>query len=116
MPLVADDPGREASLEEMALALMAAVEALGVRPIEPSHPVGEVLASGPQDEVVMGAHQAIRGAQPAEVAAGSIQQAEEVEPVEIVFEEVDPARPARRDVVDAVLQTRAGHSRHSERR
>jgi hypothetical protein len=57
--------GVEAGAEEVAEALVAAVETLGVRAVQELHAGGEVGAGGIDDEVVMGVHEAIGVAAPA---------------------------------------------------
>jgi hypothetical protein len=52
------DPGGEALAEQMAPALVAAVEGLGVDAVEAAHAVGEAPELGLDDQVVVVRHQA----------------------------------------------------------
>ena len=58
MVIVFDNPGRETLAEEVAPALVAAVEGLRVDAVEAAHAVGETPELGFDDQVVVVRHQA----------------------------------------------------------
>jgi hypothetical protein len=108
-----DDPGGEALLEEVAATAVARVEAARVAAVQAVHPGGEADARRLDDQVVVRAEQAVRVELPAVSADADQKQRGERAPVDVVAEDVEPAGAARGDVVDAVGQVAARHSRHA---
>jgi hypothetical protein len=132
MLLAVDQPGGEAIAEDMAAALVAAVEALRVRAVQTVHPRGELDSAGRDDEVVVRTHQADRVDAPAVPLDGGGKDAEEIAAVLVVEEDEGGedadgdhvVRPVRKDAAtnsghaaklagEAAAERAAGTSSHS---
>jgi hypothetical protein len=99
--LVFDGERREAFAEQVAPALVAAVERLGVDAVQALHAGREPFEIGLDDQVVVVRHQA-EGVDPPLVALDHLGEEAEEEAVLVVVLEDSVARHAtRRDVVDA---------------
>ena len=57
MVVAIEDPGCEATLEEMADAVVPTVEAHCIQPVQPLHPVRELRLGRPDDQVEVVRHQ-----------------------------------------------------------
>jgi hypothetical protein len=97
-----DHAGPEALRDEGAVAAVALVEALGVDAVQSLHPVGEVGAAALEDEVVVGAHQAVGVAGPAVAGDRLRQEVEKDQAVFVVEPEALTEHGADRDVEVAV--------------
>jgi hypothetical protein len=99
--VVLDDPGGEARAEEVAPALVAAVEGLRVDAVEAAHAVGEAPELGLDDQVVVVRHQA-EGVDAPVVALDGLGEQGEEEAVFVGCQEGGGLRHAARGhVVDA---------------
>jgi hypothetical protein len=99
--LVSREPGGEAFAEEVAAAVVAAVERQRVGAVQAVYAVGEAPELGLEDEVVVGGHQAEGVAAPVLPVDFRGEEAQE-EPALVVVEEDRRARDSSRgDVVDA---------------
>jgi hypothetical protein len=75
--VVFDQVGREPVAEEMTVALVTAVEVLCVAAVEPMHSEREVGLRPAEEEVVVGAHQAIAEAFDVELGEHAAKQPQE---------------------------------------
>jgi hypothetical protein len=98
--LVVDHIRRETPLEEMADAVVAAIEALRVDPGQALHPLGQAPEPGFDDQVDVVVHQRAHVESPAEAADRLLHQLQERGAVEVVAEDPPPLDAAARDVVD----------------
>jgi len=113
--LVFDNPGREALAEEVAPALVAAVEGLGVDAVEAAHAVGEATELGFDDQVVVVRHQA-EGVHAPVVPLHFLGKEGEEEAVFVRCQEGGGSRHAPRgDVVDALLRQSVPRTPHRGR-
>jgi hypothetical protein len=92
---------------------VALVEAAGVVAVELAHSLRQVFARDLEDEVVMGANEAVRVAAPIVESDGRAEELHEVDAVEIVLEEHRAANRSRRSVKEAVAELAAGNPRHA---
>ena len=104
--------GVEAGAEEVAEALVTAVEALGVDAVEPLHAGGEVGAGGVDDEVVVRVHEAEGVAAPAVALDRLGQQLEEEHAVVVVLEQELGEHRVGGDVEEPVGQQSPEQTRH----
>jgi hypothetical protein len=111
-----DHPRGEAVAEEVARAVVAAVEGLCIDAVQALDAVGQTPELGFHDEVVVVRHQAERVDAPVVTANDVGQKGEEV-PALVVVEIDRRARHAsRRDVVDAFRRKLAPRFPHGRRR
>jgi hypothetical protein len=111
-----DHPRGEAVAEEVARAVVAAVEGLRVDAVQPLEAVREAPELRLHDEVVVVRHQAERVDSPP-VTADDVSQEAEEEPALVVVEIDRAARDAsRRDVVEAFRWKLPPWSSHTGRR
>jgi hypothetical protein len=97
---VLDNPGREAFAEQVAPALVAAVERLRVNAVQALHSGGEVLELCLDDEVVVVRHQAEDVDSPVVAVDHGREQAQEEAALFVVQEDRRSRYSARCDVVD----------------
>ena len=113
VPVGLDDPGSEAVAEEMAPALVPAVERLGVRSVEALEAVRQSPELGLHDEVVVVRHQA-EGVDPPVVPLDFARQEAQEPAIVVAGTERGRARDAScGDVVDALqreFSTRPPHA------
>jgi hypothetical protein len=109
-----DQTRREAVAEEMTLAATAAVGSLRVTAVQDLHAVRQTLARRLDDGVVVGPHQAERVDCPVKPLDDQRQETEKVPPVVVVHEQPRLVDGFAGDVIDAVGQDAAEHSRHSD--
>jgi hypothetical protein len=102
----------EAGAEEVAVAAVAAVEALRVDAVQPLDAVGQVGAGGIDDEVVVRAHEAEGVAAPAVALDRLGQELEEQDAVVVVAEQELREHRMGGDVEVPVGQQGAEHARH----
>jgi hypothetical protein len=114
--LVLDDVGGEAVAEQVALAFSMAVEALGVDAVEPLHPVGETLAGGFEDQVVVRSQEAEGVAAPAVAVDRARQEFHEVATIDVVEEGVLFRDGVGRDVEEPVGEVSSSNAGHRPRR
>jgi hypothetical protein len=103
----------EAIAEQMAAALVPAVEAKRVGSVEAVHPAREVFHRRGDDEVVVRGHQAVRVDIPAESLDGVGEERQERAAVEPVAEDRRVVDAERGDVEGAVRQDAAQSARHA---
>jgi len=101
-----------AAVEEMALALVAAVEAPGVEPLEPLHAPVEVGLRRLDEQVEVVPHEAVGQALPRAALDDVADAVEEPDPIARVEEDRQPHDPAVEDVVDAAGDEWTRRSRH----
>ena len=77
MVVVADHVGREPIPEEVPVALMASVEVVRVTAVEAVHRERQVGLRAAEQQVVVGAHQAVAQAFDVELAERTLQQPQE---------------------------------------
>jgi hypothetical protein len=106
----------EAGAEEVAVAGVAAVEALRVRAVQPLHAVGEVGARGVDDKVVVRVHEAEGVAVPAVALDRLAQQFEEEDAVVVILEQALGEDGVRGDVEEPVGQQSPEQPRHRQPR
>ena len=110
---VLDEPGREALAEQVAPALVAAVERLRVDAVQALHSGGEVLELRLDDEVVVVRHQAEDVDSPVVAVDDGREQAQEEAALIVVQEDRRARYSPRCDVVDperGELVSRATHA------
>jgi hypothetical protein len=110
--VVPDHPRGEAGSEDVAVAIVATIEPLGVRSVEVLHPRREALGRRLDDEVVMRAHQAEGVALPAVALDDEGEQREEEASVVVVEVDETAKDASRRDLEDAVRQVATPDARH----
>jgi hypothetical protein len=110
--LVPHDPRPKPALEDVAAAPVPFVEELRVAAVEAVHAGGELGRGRLDDEVVVGAHQAVGLDAPVELARADRQQVEEVDPVDVVAEDRRVLDPVRRDVEVPVREAASEEARH----
>jgi hypothetical protein len=108
--------GAEAGAEEVAVAGVAAVEALRVRAVQPLHAVGEVGSRRVDDEVVVRVHEAEGVTAPAVALDRLGQQLEEEDAVGLVLEQTLREDGMCGDVEEPVGQQSPEHARHRQPR
>jgi len=101
-----------AAVEEMALALVAAVEVSGVEPLEPLHAPVEVGLRRLDEQVEVVPHEAVGQALPRAALDDVADAVEEPDPIARVEEDRQPHDPAVEDVVDAAGDEWTRRSRH----
>jgi hypothetical protein len=111
-----EDACVEASAEEVAVARVAAVEALRVRAVQPLHAVGEVGSRRVDDEVVVRVHEAEGVAAPAVALDRLGQQFEEEDAVVVILEQALGEGGMGGDVEEPVGQQSPEQSRHRQPR
>jgi hypothetical protein len=70
MLLVSDGPSGEATLEEMPVTSVAAVEPQRVPSVQLLHAVGQLHAGRLEDDVIVRSHQAVGVNSPSEIRSG----------------------------------------------
>jgi hypothetical protein len=110
--LALDHPRGEPVAPEMAGPTMAAIEALGVDPVESLHPRREIRLRRIDDEVVVRSEQACEVHLPVEAHGAFGQERQKRHAILPVAEDVRTGNSARGDVVDPVGQERAKRTCH----
>src|SRR5829696_1223940 len=113
------ESGSVPALEEMAAAVMPAVERLCVAAVHVPHADREIRPRRPHDEVVVVLEKAVREVRPAAELAGMTEPPQELVAVALVLENPLARVAAVEDVVDAVgdeWTERAGHHPPSRQR
>lgn len=103
----------EATLEEMSIEPVNAVETLGVDAIQPLHSEGQVDGGAFDEQVVVRIEEAVAPDLPTRLLADAIEDREEEAPVSIHEEDRLVSISARGDVEEAVGQRGAVLSRHA---
>jgi hypothetical protein len=101
--------------EEVAVAAVPLVVALGVPAVHAVHEPRQVCCRSLEQQVVVVPHQAVRTAANAELSTEAVQQPEEPLPVGVVHEERLVRHGTRRHVEDPVGETASRLSRHRMR-
>jgi hypothetical protein len=113
MPVVANDLRVKAVAEEMAGAVVPAVEPLGVGAVDEPHPGGERVATALDDDVEVIVHDAVRLDAPPVPSSRAEEPANECAPIGVVEHDRAAGDAARRDVEDAfVRESAAREARH----
>jgi hypothetical protein len=108
-----DDPRREAVAEEVAPALVPAVERLGVRAVQALEAVRQAPELGLDDEVVVVRHQRERMDAPVVPLDLACEEAQEAAVVVYVSEGRGARDASRGDVVDALRRELVARSPHA---
>jgi hypothetical protein len=113
--LVGLDPDRPvATLKEVPVAIVALVEDLRVRAVEPLHPAREIRVRGLDQQVHVVVHQAIAEAAPLVAVDHAAQEGQVGAAVAIVDEDQLPAVATRIHVVEPTRDLFARLARHAE--
>jgi hypothetical protein len=115
MALVLDHAGREAVPEEVSGARVAAVEDLGVHPVQALEAGRETFPGRLDEDVVVRSHQAEGMAAPAVTARRLGEDAEKRAAVVVVTKHRRAVDSPGGDVVDAVGEVSSQHPRHAAR-
>ena len=100
--LAVDEPGAEATVEEVSVKTMAFVELPRIGAIQLVHPSGEAVHRGFQDQVEVVRKQAVRDRAPAPLPGRAASQPQEQPSVGVVVEDCLSSVSSSNDVVGAV--------------
>jgi hypothetical protein len=113
--VVADHVGREPIPEEVPVALVAPVEVVRITAVEAVHRERQVGVRAAEQQVVVGAHQAVTQARDVELAERALQEPQEDAPVALVRKERALCDRPPGHVPDPVGEQISRPSRHRSR-
>ena len=112
MGLVGHQHGLVSALQEVAQAMVAAVEADGVGAVEPVHEGREVSLGGAEEEVIVVGHEAEGEEMELKARVGLFEQGQAGVAVVVVEKDVLPVVAPRGHVIDGVGELDAPGTRH----
>lgn len=97
--LSVNENGLEPSLKDVPGPVMSAVEALGVHPIQLSHPTGQIGVGSLDEQMVVVLHQAVGVTSPVESSNDVPENLQKGKPILVVEKDRLSRIPASRDVI-----------------
>jgi len=97
--LFVNENGLEPSLKDVPNPIMPTIEALGVHPVQMSHPTGQIGIGSLDEQMVVVLHQAVGVTSPVESSNDVPENLQKGEPILVVEKDRLSRIPASRDVI-----------------